>query len=170
LYPATAAAAPTTILKRTASRKWPPDTTSFSYECSFEKMAGLSPTGQNRLFLLGLGVSTGAVVWLMRSLLIKYRDAALEPKSENEPQYITQEVEDSLRLGTLDKLLCSPNFSIQETASVIICERALHDKATINALLWHITQPDHDMREKGIRTLTMMLNSRKFHHLTHEHH
>ncbi|TVY47011.1 hypothetical protein LOCC1_G003140 [Lachnellula occidentalis] len=122
-------------------------------------MAGLSPTGQNRLLLLGLGVSTGAVVWLMRSLLIKYRDAALEPKSENEPQYITQDVEDSLKLGTLDKLLYSPNYSIQETASIIICERALHDKATINALLWHITQPDHDVREKGIRTLTMMLNS-----------
>jgi hypothetical protein len=131
-------------------------------------MAGLSPTGQHRLFLLGLGVSTGAVVWLMRRLLIKYRDAALEPESNNN-QYITQKIEDSLKESTLDKLLYSPNFCIQETASIIICERALHDKSTINALLWRITQPDHDTREKGVRTLTMMMNSRKFRHLTREH-
>lgn len=122
-------------------------------------MAVLSPAGQERLFLFGLGVTTCAVVGLMRHLLIRYRDAAIEPPVENKPSYITQQVEDSLKLSTLDKLLYSPNFCIQETAAIIICERALHDKDTINALLWHIAQPDHDLREKGVRTLTMMMNS-----------
>ena len=122
-------------------------------------MAVLSPAGQERLFLFGLGVTTCAVVGLMRHMLIKYRDAALEPPVENKPSYITQRVEDSLKLSTLDKLLHSPNYCIQETAAIIICGRALYDPPTINALLWHITRPDYELREKGIRTLSMMMNS-----------
>jgi hypothetical protein len=114
---------------------------------------------QNRLFLIGLGVGACAAISLMRHMLIYYRDAALIPQSEGRSQYITQEVEDSLKLSTLNKLLDSPNYSIQETTSVIICERALHDETAIDALLAYITQPDHDMREQGIRALTMMINS-----------
>jgi hypothetical protein len=128
-------------------------------------MAVLSPAGQDRLFIFGIGLTTVAVVGLMRHLLTKYRDLAIEPPVENKPQYITQEVEDSLKLSTLDKLLDSPNFCIQETAAIIICERALHDKSTIDTLLWYITQADHDTREKGVRTLTMMMNPSKFRHL-----
>ena len=116
---------------------------------------------QDRLFLISLGIATVVVVSFMRRLLFQYRDAAIVPPSENQPQYITQKVEDSLKLSTLNKLLDSPNYSIQETTAVIICERALHDGATIDALLYHIAQPDHDTREQGIRALTMMINSCK---------
>jgi len=130
-------------------------------------MAVLSPASQDRLFLFGIGVTAVAVVGLMRHLLTKYRDLAIEPPVENKPQYITQEVEDSLKLSTLDKLLDSPNFCIQETAAIIICERALHDTLTIDTLLWYITRPDHDKREKGVRTLTMMMNPSTFQLLAH---
>ena len=113
---------------------------------------------QNRLLLFGLGISTCVVIRLMRRLLVHYRDAALIPHIERKPQYITQAVEDSLRLSTLSKLLDSPNFSIQETTSVIICERAVYDEPTMDVLLFHIAQPAYAIRERGIRALTMMVN------------
>lgn len=124
-------------------------------------MTALSPTGKDRLFLLGLGLATGAVIGLMRQMLIHYRDAAAIPPSENKPQYITQEVEDSLKVSTLDKLLDSPNYCIQETTALIVCERALHDPKAIDAILYHITRPEQESRERGIRALTMMMNSGK---------
>jgi hypothetical protein len=123
---------------------------------------------QDRLFIFSLGVSTFVVIGLMRRMLLHYRDAAIIPQSEGKPQYITQEVEDSLKLSTLNKLLDSPNYSIQETTAVIICERALHDGNTIDALLYYITQPDHGTREQGIRALTMMINSCKLFLVTYE--
>jgi hypothetical protein len=126
-------------------------------------MAAMSPAAQDRLFLFGLGLATFAVVGTMRQMLAYYRDTAVVSPPENKPQYITQEVEDSLKLSTLDKLLDSPNFCIQETTSIIICERALHDGPTIDVLLWYITRPDHKLREKGIRALTMMMNSCECH-------
>lgn len=92
-------------------------------------------------------------------MLIAYRDSAIEAPVENKPQYITQEVEDSLKLSTLDKLLSNPNYAIQETASIIVCERALHDGSTIDILLWYITQPSYESREQGIRALNMMMNT-----------
>src|SRR5689334_14109527 len=122
-------------------------------------MAALSPAGQDRLLMLGIGVSAFAIIGLMRRMLIHYRDEAIIPPSENKSQYITQDVEDSLKLDTLDKLLDSPNYCIQETTAIIICERALHDEEAINTLLWYLTRPNHDMREKAIRALTMMMNS-----------
>jgi hypothetical protein len=122
-------------------------------------MAAISPAAQGRLFVFGLGLATVAVIGVMRQMLVHYRDAALIPPSENKSQYITQDVEDSLKLSTLDKLLDSPNYCIQETTAIIICERALHDGITIDVLFWYITRPDHKLREKGIRTLTMMMNS-----------
>lgn len=119
---------------------------------------------QDRFLLLSLGISTIIVVGLMRNLLKRYRDDAIIPQSEIKPQYITQEVEDALKITTLDKLLDSPNYSIQETTAVIICERALHDGTTIDVLLYYITQPDHSMREQGMRALTMLMNSCKKYH------
>jgi hypothetical protein len=122
-------------------------------------MAALSPAVQDRLFMLGIGLSACAVIGVMRRMLNHYRIAAIEPAAENKPQYITQDVEDSLKLSTLDKLLDSPNYAIQETAAVIVCERALHDGSTIDVLLWYITQPEYEFREQGIRALNMMMNS-----------
>ena len=128
-------------------------------ECSFANMAALSPAAQDRLLIFGLGLATCAVIGAMRRMLVHYRDAAAIPPSENKPQYITQDVEDSLKLSTLDKLLDSPNYSIQETTAIIICERAIHDENAIDALLWYITQPEYDLREQGIKALAMMMNS-----------
>ncbi|KUJ22844.1 uncharacterized protein LY89DRAFT_637146 [Mollisia scopiformis] len=122
-------------------------------------MAALTPATKDLLFIVGLGLTASALVATVRRMLLFSRDASIIPPSENKPSYITQDVEDSLKLGTLDKLLDSPNFCIQETTAIIICERALHDGTTIDALLWHIAQPNHDLREKGIRALSMMLNS-----------
>jgi hypothetical protein len=122
-------------------------------------MAALSPAAQDRLLLLGLGITACAALGLMRHLLVSYREAAIVPPSEIKPQYITQDVEDSLKISTLNKLLDNPNYSIQETTAVIICERALHDDTTVDTLLHYITRPDHTMREQGIRALTMMMNS-----------
>lgn len=116
---------------------------------------------QDRLFLFSLGVGACVIVSLMKRMLVQYRDVAIVPQSEAKPQYITQDVEDSLKLGTLDKLLDSTSYSIRETTSVIICERALHDGTTIDILLDHITQPEYYTREKGIRALTMLMNSCK---------
>lgn len=122
-------------------------------------MAALSPAAQDRLLLLGLGITACGVLGLMRRLLISYREAAIVPPSEIKPQYITQDVEDSLKLSTLNKLLDNPNYSIQETTAVIICERALHDEMTVDTLLYYITRPEHSMREQGVRALTMIMNS-----------
>lgn len=122
-------------------------------------MAALSPANQDKLFVLSIGLAVCAVVGIMRQMLVQYRDKAIVPQPENKSQYITQEVEDSLKVDTLGKLLDSPSYSIQETAAIIICERALHDEASMNELLWHITRPSHLQREKGIRALTMMMNS-----------
>ena len=124
-------------------------------------MAGLTPAAQDRLFFLGIGLSACAIIGLMRRMLIQYQKSAIVQHPESKPQYITQEVEDSLKISTLNKLLDSPNYSIQETAAIIICERALHDGSTIDVLLHYITRQEHAMREQGIRALTMMMNSCK---------
>jgi hypothetical protein len=121
-------------------------------------MAGLSPVSQDRLFFLGLGLTSCAVIALMRHMLYQYQESAIIQPSESKSQYITQDVEDSLKESTLNKLLNSPNYSIQETTAIIICERALHDGVTLDALLHRITRPSHEMREEGIRALTMMTN------------
>jgi len=123
------------------------------------RMAMLSPSFQNKLLILGLGVTSCAVIEAMRRMLAHYRDLAKIPASPDESSYITQAVEDSLKLSTLDKLLDSPNYGIQEITSIIICERALHDENAVDTLLWHITRPDHKERERGIRALILMMNS-----------
>ena len=115
----------------------------------------------NRIFLLGLGVSTCLVINLMRRMLLSYRDAAIDPPEKQKSKFVDQKVEDSLMLGTLDKLLESPNYSIHEIASIVICERALHDPATVETIFQYITQPDHETRERGVRALRMLMNSCK---------
>ncbi|CAL3961921.1 hypothetical protein PZA11_000770 [Diplocarpon coronariae] len=122
-------------------------------------MAAILPAGHDRLVMLGFGLATCALMEVMRRMLVHYRDAAQVPPYQSKPQYITQDVEDSLKISTLEKLLNSSNYCIQETTSIIVCERALHDQKAINALLWYITRPEHDSREKGIRALTMLTNS-----------
>lgn len=127
-----------------------------------KKMAALSPAFHDRILVFGLGITACSVLYGAARLLLYSQKASILPPLENKPQYITQDVEDSLKLSTLDKLLDSPNYCIQETTAIIVCERALHDGVTIDALLWHAAQPEYELREKGIRSLAMMMNSCKF--------
>jgi hypothetical protein len=92
-------------------------------------------------------------------MLVHYRELSIVKPLQSQPQYITQGTEDSLKLSTLEKLLDSHSYGIQETTARIICDRALHDGNTIDGLLWHITRADHDMREQGIRAFNRMVNS-----------
>ncbi|CZR51199.1 uncharacterized protein PAC_01074 [Phialocephala subalpina] len=122
-------------------------------------MAALSPAFHDRILVFGLGITACSVLYGAARLLLYSQKASILPPLENKPQYITQDVEDSLKLSTLDKLLDSPNYCIQETTAIIVCERALHDGVTIDALLWHAAQPEYELREQGIRSLAMMMNS-----------
>lgn len=121
-------------------------------------MAMISPIGQERLLFLGLGITTCAVLALVRNRLIHFREAATIPPTENKSHFIDQKTEDSLKLGTLNKLLNNPNYGIQETASIIVCERAIHNEFAINTLLYEISRPEYDRRERAIRALIMMVN------------
>lgn len=114
--------------------------------------------------MFGLGITACAVIGMMRHLLVQYRDAAIEKPARGKPQYITQEVEDSVKLETLTRLLNSPSHGIQDTASTIICERALYDGSSLDVILWYIAQPDYESREQGIRALVHMISTcgRKF--------
>ncbi|EPQ64767.1 Bgt-645 [Blumeria graminis f. sp. tritici] len=115
---------------------------------------------RSEITIVGLGVLvTCTIYFTMRQTLAAYRDSFIIPPSENKPQYITQEVEDSLKLSTLEKLVDSPSWVIRDTTNTIICERALHDEASFTTVLHCLTQPEYEPREKGIRALKMMINN-----------
>lgn len=114
---------------------------------------------RSEITTVGLGVLvTCTIYFTMRQMLAAYRDAFIIPPSDNKPQYITQEVEDSLKLNTLEKLLDSPSWVIRDTTNTIICERALHDEASLTTVLHCLTRPEYESREKGIRALKMMID------------
>ncbi|KAJ8070476.1 hypothetical protein OCU04_000850 [Sclerotinia nivalis] len=121
-------------------------------------MAMISPVGQERLLFLGLGITTYAVLAFVRHRLVHFREAATIPPTENKSHFIDQKTEDSLRLSTLGKLLDNPNYGIQETASIIVCERALHNESAINSLLHEISEPEYDRREKAVRAFILIVN------------
>jgi hypothetical protein len=124
-------------------------------------MAALSSATESRILVLGFGLTTTcAVLGLMRHMLIAYRDSVEVKKPSPKTQYITQGTEDSLKSSTLEKLIESHNYGIQETAARIVADRALHDGATLDALLWELTRPDRDRREQAIRALYMLTEQR----------
>lgn len=122
-------------------------------------MAMISPIGHERLLLLGIGITTCAVLAFVRNRLVHFREVATIPPAENKSHFIDQKTEDSLRLDTLDKLLNNPNYGIQETASIIVCERALYNEVAISILLDEISQPDHERRERAVRALILIVNN-----------
>lgn len=125
-------------------------------------MPVMSPATENRLLLLGIGITAIGSIGVLRRMLIHYRDTAKEPKPRAKTQFITQNTEDSLKPATLAKLIESHNYLIFETATRIVCDRALHDEATIEAILHEITRPHHDRRERGLRVLLMLCNKREY--------
>ncbi|KAL2178886.1 uncharacterized protein P884DRAFT_197432 [Thermothelomyces heterothallicus CBS 202.75] len=103
-------------------------------------------------------LAINAVGWLMgvRVLLKKWRDEAEIKPVQPKTQYITQETEDALKLGTLDTLLGHYNQSIRETAAKIVCDRAVNDRETVDRLLWGITRKDYDERMRNLRALAII--------------
>lgn len=106
--------------------------------------------------LLCFGACAVVGTSLLRNMLVYYRDSSYMKTTVPRTQYITQQTEDSLSSSTLKKLINSTTYSIREIAARIVCDRALHDENTLESLLWYITRPDHDQREKGLRALFML--------------
>lgn len=124
----------------------------------------LSPVGQERLLFLGLGITTCAVLAFVRYRLVHFREAATIPPPENKSHFIDQKTEDSLKLSTLEKLIKNPNYGIQETASIIVCERALHNEYAINSLLYEISQPEYSKRAIAVRAFILIVNNCRYFH------
>lgn len=112
-------------------------------------------------------LAINAVGWLMgvRVLLKKWRDEAEIKPVQPKTQYITQETEDALKLGTIDTLLGHYNQSIRETAAKIVCDRAVNDRDTVDQLLWGITRKDYDERMRNLRALAIITDPRKLNYL-----
>lgn len=109
-------------------------------------------------------LAINALAWLfsVRVLLKKWRDEAEIKPPQPKTQYITQETEDALKLGTLDTLLGHYNQSIRETSAKIVCDRAVNDRDTVDLLLWGITRKDYDERMKNLRALAIITDPRRF--------
>jgi hypothetical protein len=108
-------------------------------------------------------LAINALGWLfsVRVLLKKWRDDAEIKPPQPKTQYITQETEDALKLGTLDTLLGHYNQSIRETSAKIVCDRAVNDRDTVDQLLWGITRKDYDERMKNLRALAIITDPRR---------
>jgi hypothetical protein len=110
-----------------------------------------------RVILTTIGVVSFAIVTTMISTLTIIRDDNEVPPVQPKTQYITQDTENSLQLGTLDKLLDHPNYSIREIAIKILYDRAVNDSETTSFLLRGATQPDYDERIKSLRALEALV-------------
>lgn len=123
-------------------------------------MERLSSLYRNDRVLLGC-LAVSAVGWLLsvRVLLRQWRDEAEIKPVQPKTQYITQETEDALKLGTLDTLLGHYNYTIRETAAKIVCDRSVNDKDTVEMLLWGITRKDYDERMRNLKALLIITNT-----------
>ncbi|KAG7127001.1 hypothetical protein HYQ45_010134 [Verticillium longisporum] len=109
-----------------------------------------------RVVLIGIGAATISMVTMMTQALVWVRDDNEVKPTPLKPQYITQDTEDSLQLGTLDKLLAHSNYSIRDIANKILCDRAVNDPDTVQYLLYDITRPDYDTRMQALRALATL--------------
>ncbi|KAI0482814.1 hypothetical protein GGR56DRAFT_663557 [Xylariaceae sp. FL0804] len=116
-------------------------------------MGALSFARDERVVFLGFAATAVGVFAAMRILLEHYRDEAEIKPPQPKTQYITQDTEDSLKLGTLENLLKHYNFAIRDTALKIVAGRAVNDSHAIDDLLWGITREDYDERMKCLRAL-----------------
>ncbi|KAL1857060.1 hypothetical protein VTK73DRAFT_8146 [Phialemonium thermophilum] len=121
----------------------------------------------DRFILATLGVGTAGLLVMMYRILENVRDDVEIKPEQPKTQYITQETEDALRLGTLDTLLGHYNYAIRETASRIVCDRAINDGTTLDVLLYGITRPDYDERMKNLRCLAIVVTDHQTLHLLH---
>ena len=110
-----------------------------------------------RTVLVGLGLAAVSFVCAMRVTLEYYRDEAEIKPAPPKTQYITQDTEDALKQDTLETLLQHYNFTIRETALRIVAGRAVHDPSVIERLLWGITRPDYDERDRSLKALAFAI-------------
>ena len=126
-------------------------------------MPSTSFVRDDRALLVVMGVATAAVVTVMGGILLTaFRDETKIKAPPPKTQYITQDTEDSLKLGTLESLLGHYNYSIRDTASRIICDRAENDGTTIEYLVYGITRPDYEERIKCLKALALITNYSQF--------
>ncbi|KAI0383821.1 hypothetical protein F5Y04DRAFT_22013 [Hypomontagnella monticulosa] len=123
-------------------------------------MISYSYLKDDRLIAVGLGLTTVGFLFAMRSILEYYRDEAEIKPTPPKTQYITQDTEDSLKIGTLESLLGHYNFSIRDTALKIIAGRAVNDSLVIHELLWGITREDYDERMEALRALAFAMEDK----------
>ncbi|KAH7023331.1 hypothetical protein EDB80DRAFT_878814 [Ilyonectria destructans] len=116
----------------------------------------LSFSRDERVVLVSLGLATFGIVSTVFTALTIIRDDNEIPPAQPKTQYITQDTEDSLQLGTLEKLLDHPNYSIREIAIKILCDRAVNDPDTTHGLLYGITRPNYDERMQCLRALALL--------------
>ncbi|KAI5862191.1 hypothetical protein GGS23DRAFT_597806 [Durotheca rogersii] len=127
-------------------------------------MGFLSFLRNERLFAAGLGLTTVGFYFAMRTILEYYRDEAEIKPTPPKTQYITQETEDSLKLGTLESLLFHYNFAIRDTALKIVAGRAVNDGPTMSYLLWGITRKDYEERMEALRALAFAMEDKETFH------
>ncbi|KAK3394690.1 hypothetical protein B0H63DRAFT_54897 [Podospora didyma] len=111
---------------------------------------------QDRVILGSLGLAVLSVAVIAHSALRVWHDSVEIKPVQPKTQYITQDTEDSLKLGTLETLLAHYNYAIRDTAAKIVCDRAVNDGSTLELLLWGITRPDYDERLKSLRALAVI--------------
>lgn len=109
-----------------------------------------------RVVLVGIGAAAFTMVSLMTQALVLVRESHEIQLTPPKTQYITQETEDALQLDTLDRLLAHTNYSIQDIATKILCDRAANDPDAIKHLLYNITRPDYDQRMQSLRALALL--------------
>ena len=115
-----------------------------------------------RTVLVGLGIAAVSFLCAMRVTLEYYRDEAEIKPAPPKTQYITQDTEDALKQDTLETLLQHYNFSIRETALKIVAGRAVNDPAVVDYLLWGITRPDYDERDRCLKALAFAVEDGEF--------
>ncbi|KAI2614551.1 uncharacterized protein GGS25DRAFT_517400 [Hypoxylon fragiforme] len=114
-----------------------------------------------RLIVVGLGLSTISFLFAMRTILEYYRDEAEIKPTPPKTQYITQDTEDSLKLCTLESLLGHYNFAIRDTAIKIATGRAFNDSSVIHHLLWGITREDYHERMQALKALAFAIEDKE---------
>lgn len=122
-------------------------------------MSSISDSTKSKLIVLGCVITTYGVLRWTWSLLVDYREQAQLAPEPRKPQYIDQSTEDALKPQTLAKLTQSPNWGISETAARIVVDRCLYSEEALDELLWLVTRPDHDERERAIRALHLLTES-----------
>ncbi len=120
-------------------------------------MAFLTLLRDERLVIAALAAASVSMLFAMKSILTTVLDSNVVEPVQPKTQYITQETEDSLQLDTLEKLVGHPSYSVREVAIKILADRAVNDEASINFLLYGITQTNYEHRMKCLRALALLM-------------